>query len=78
MSTDFVLNGRLTPDGQMLLRWIDTHLRRKDRMTEALRHYAASVYRARLYTPQQWLTTFPEKAEALWEECIEEVMGEES
>lgn len=75
MTTDFVLNGRLTPDGQMLLRWIDTHLRRKDRMTEALRHYAASVYRARLYTPQQWLTTFPDKAESLWEECCEELIN---
>jgi hypothetical protein len=78
MTTDFVLNGRLTPDGQLLLRWIDTHLRRKDRMTEALRHYAASVYRARLYTPQAWLTTFPDKAEALWEECVEEMLGQES
>jgi hypothetical protein len=75
-ATDFVLDGRLTPDGQMLLRWMDTHLRRKDRMTEALRHYAASVYRARLYTPNQWLETFPDKAEALWEECLQEMMGE--
>jgi hypothetical protein len=73
--TNFILNGRLTPDGQMLLRWIDTHLRRKDLMTDNLRHYTTSVYRARLYTPTQWLEVFPDKAETLWEECVQEMMN---
>ncbi len=62
----FVDNNRLTASGQRLVTQIDRHLAAKRPMTDEMRHYAAAVYRARLMRPMEWLSTYPDKAEAIW------------
>ncbi|MCU0498660.1 MAG: hypothetical protein MUF87_15015 [Anaerolineae bacterium] len=72
METVFVQNGKITPDGIRLIRWIDQCVRRKGVMSPELRHYVTVVYRARLMGSLQWLSTYPEKAAALWEILLDE------
>lgn len=63
----FVENGRLTPMGSRLIRTIDGYLAARKGMTDELRHYSAAVYRARLMKPAEWLSQYPDKAQALWD-----------
>lgn len=72
MSTVLVLNGKITPEGIRLIRWIDQCVRRKGALSPELRHYVTVVYRARLMGSVQWLSEYPEKAATLWELCLDE------
>ncbi|MBC8100156.1 MAG: hypothetical protein H7Y11_11990 [Armatimonadetes bacterium] len=63
----FVQNDRLTPLGAQLIRQIDMHIRERQPLNNDLRHYSTLVYQARTLKPTQWVTQYPEKAQALWD-----------
>jgi hypothetical protein len=68
-------NGELTPDGKTLTAWIESHFVEADKMNDVahinglpgvIKDYYVRVTKSGYFTPQDYLTEFPNAANALW------------